>query len=244
MGGYMTTYDPKGIKRLLLKLSGEFLAGGSGFGYNNAILDQLAEDIIELRERNYEIGVVIGGGNYFRGKELTSIDQAAADNVGMLATVQNAIVVSEVLKQKKQFTKVYSAFPIDKIANLFTHQAADKSMSNGIICFFAGGTGNPFFTTDTAAILRAIELKCDLVLKGTNVDGIYTADPKKKPGATLIKNITYSQALQKQLNVMDMTAFSLARDYKMPIKVFSIKEKGNLLKAVITAEVGTFVTEK
>ena len=144
--------------RLILKLSGEFLSGDKGFGFDDAILDQLTDDIIEVENLGYEIGIVLGGGNFFRGKELAMIDRAAADNVGMLATIQNALVVSEVLRQKNRQVEVYSAFPIDKIAKYFTYQSAEKALKIKKICFFSGGTGNPFFTTDTAAILKAIEL--------------------------------------------------------------------------------------
>ena len=229
--------------RLVLKLSGEFLAGEKGFGFDQAILDQLTDDIIEIKNMGHEIGVVLGGGNFFRGKELTIIDRAAADNVGMLATIQNALVVSEVLKQKNYSTKVFSAFAVDKIAKYYTYSGADKAMKKGKICFFCAGTGNPFFTTDTAAVLRAIELNCDLVLKGTKVDGIYTSDPQKCSEAEFIPEISYSEAMNKQLNIMDMTAFSLARDYKIPLKVFNVTKKGNIKNAVLYKNVGTGVCE-
>ena len=231
------------IKRLILKLSGEYLSGERGFGFDQNILEQLVNDIIEVKDLGHEIGIVLGGGNFYRGEELTGIDRAAADNVGMLATIQNALVVSEILKQKKHKTKVYSAFSIDKIAKYYTYSSADSAMKKGIICFFCGGTGNPFFTTDTAAILRAIELNCDLVLKGTKVDGIFTSDPKKCNEAVFLPEITYTEALEKRLKIMDMTAFSLARDYKMPIKVFNITLKGNLKRALTEKGVGTFVSE-
>ena len=229
-------------ERLLLKISGEFLGGDQGFGYDIACLDQLAEDIISVVELGYQIALVIGGGNIVRGKQLTAINQTAADNVGMLGTLQNAIVVSELLSEKGQNTVVFSAFQVDKIARYYTYQAVTKALKQGRICFLAGGTGNPHFTTDTAAVLRAIELNCDLVLKGTNVAGVYSADPKKYPSAQFIKNVTYDVAIAHHLNVMDMTAFSLAKDYKVPIKVFSIHEKGNLLKAVTSSEIGSLVS--
>lgn len=239
----MTEYQPEKLHRLILKISGEFLAGEKGFGFDQEVLSQLTDDVIELKRLGYSIGIVLGGGNFFRGKELSDINRAAADNVGMLATIQNAIVVSECLNQKNYQTEIYSAFPVDKIAKFYTYSRADVSLKEGKICFFCGGTGNPFFTTDTAAILRAIELNCDIVLKGTKVDGIYTADPKKDKDAKFIPEISYSEALSKQLNIMDMTAFSLARDYKIPIKVFDITEKGNLKNAVLSRNIGTFVYE-
>ena len=239
----MSEYQPEKLHRLILKISGEFLAGSQGFGFDQTILEQLTEDIIDVKKLGYGIGIVLGGGNFFRGKELTAIDRAAADNVGMLATIQNAIVVSEILRKKNYLTEIYSAFPVDKIAKFYTYKRADISLKEGKICFFCGGTGNPFFTTDTAAILRAIELHSDLVLKGTKVDGIYTADPKKYSDAKFIPEVSYSEALAKQLNIMDMTAFSLARDYNVPIKVFNITKKGNLKNAVLSRDTGTYVFE-
>ena len=239
----MQDYHPEQFQRLIIKISGEFLAGEKGFGYDEAILDQLTEDIIDVAKAGYALGIVLGGGNFFRGKELAYIDRAAADNIGMLATIQNAIVVSETLKQKQVDTEIFSAFPIDKIARYFTYQDVDESLKKGKICLLSGGTGNPFFTTDTTAILRAIELKANLVLKGTKVNGIYTADPKKDPQAQFINEITYTEALHKQLNVMDMTAFSLARDYHMPIKVFNITQPGNIKNAVLYRGEGTLVWE-
>ncbi|MCL2063016.1 MAG: UMP kinase [Candidatus Cloacimonetes bacterium] len=229
--------------RLILKLSGEFLSGDKGFGFDDAILDQLTDDIIEVENLGYEIGIVLGGGNFFRGKELAMIDRAAADNVGMLATIQNALVVSEVLRQKNRQVEVYSAFPIDKIAKYFTYQSAEKALKIKKICFFSGGTGNPFFTTDTAAILKAIELNCDIVLKGTKVDGVYSDDPKINHKAVFIPKISYIEVLQKQLNIMDMTAFSLARDYKIPIRIFNVTKKGNIKKSLLESGVGTNVCE-
>jgi uridylate kinase len=239
----MAPYQPELFRRLLLKLSGEFLAGGKGFGYEHSILEQLASDIFEIHKLRYEIGIVLGGGNIVRGKELNCIPQVAADNVGMLATVQNAIVLSEILKQKNVQSMIFSAFPISKMSTYYTYESADAALAKGKICFLAGGTGNPFFTTDTAAVLRAIELKCDIVLKGTKVDGIYSADPFVDPDAKFIRDLTYTDALAQKLNVMDMTAFSLARDYRMPIIVFDITKYGNLKKAVVSRDVGTLVTE-
>jgi len=237
----MCDYKPDNVKRILLKISGEYLGGASGFGFDQQVLNDLTSEIIEVAKLGYEIGIVIGGGNFFRGKDLTSIDRAAADNVGMLTTIQNAIVVSEIIKQKSLATELFAAFPIDKIGSIFTYHQADIALRDGKICFFTGGTGNPFFTTDTAAVLRAIELKCDLVLKGTKVDGVYTADPKTDPTAVFIKNISYSEALQRQLHIMDMTAFSLALDYEMPVKVFNITKKGNMKRAILSPEVGSYI---
>jgi len=238
----MTNYSPENLKRLILKISGEYLAGKSGFGFDEKILQQVTDDIIEVKDLGYELGIIIGGGNLCRGKELDCIPHVAADNVGMLATLQNAIVVSEILKQKNQKTQIFTAFHIEKMGKLFTYQSADKALRKGKICFLSGGTGNPFFTTDTAAILRAIELKADLVLKGTKVDGIYTADPHKHKDATFIKNITYAEALAKRLNIMDMTAFSLASDYHISLKIFDVTKPGNIKKAILSADVGSYIS--
>jgi len=229
--------------RLILKISGEFLAGKAGFGFDQLTLDQITNDIIEVKDLGYQLGIVIGGGNLCRGRDLSCIDHIAADNVGMLATLQNAIVVSEILKQKHHPTQIFTAFPIEKMGKLFTYQAADKALNKGKICFFSGGTGNPFFTTDTAAILRAIELKCDLVLKGTKVDGIYSADPHKHKDATFIKNITYTEALSRRLQIMDMTAFSLASDHHIPLKIFDVTQPGNIKKAILSSDVGSYISQ-
>jgi uridylate kinase len=237
----MCEYKPEKIHRILLKISGEYLAGETGFGFDNTILNQLCDEIIEVKKLGYSIGIVIGGGNFFRGGQHTEISRTAADNVGMLATLQNALVVANVLINKNYAVEVFSAFDCQKMAKTYTYQTADSALRKGKICFFAGGTGNPFFTTDTAAVLRAVELNCDLVLKGTKVDGIYTADPKKDPNAQFISDLTYSEALQQELNIMDMTAFSLARDYKVPIKVFNITQRGNLKDSLLNKTNGTFV---
>ena len=230
-------------QRLILKLSGEYLSGEKGFGFDQKILNQLVDDILEIKDLGHEIAIVLGGGNFFRGKDLSEINRAAADNVGMLATIQNALVVSETIKLKGHKTAIYSSFPIDKIAKYFTYSSADKALTKGKICFLAGGTGNPFFTTDTAAVLRAIELNCDIVLKGTNVDGIYTADPKKDNNAEFISEITFTETLSKQLKIMDMTAFSLAREYNIPIKIFNISVPGNIKKALLSKNIGSYVAE-
>lgn len=237
----MNDYQPEKIHRILLKISGEYLAGQTGFGFDISILNNLCEEIIEVKKLGYSIGIVIGGGNFFRGGEHKEIGRAAADNVGMLATLQNALVVANTLISKNYAVEIFSAFDCQKMAKTFTYQNADSALRKGKICFFAGGTGNPFFTTDTAAVLRAIELNCDLVLKGTKVDGVYTADPKKDPNAKFISDLTYSEALLKELNIMDMTAFSLARDYQIPIKVFNITKSGNIKATLLNKDNGTFV---
>ena len=239
----MISYKPEKIHTIIFKLSGEVLAGKKGFGIDLKRVDELITEIISVRKLGYRIGIVLGGGNFFRGSsEIGShLNRVAADNVGMLATIQNAIVLSDLLKSKNYQTEVYSALQADKVAKFYTPNRALTSLNEGKICFFCGGIGNPFFTTDTAAVLRAIELKADVVLKGTKVNGVYTADPVKNKDAKFIENITYDEVLDKKLKVMDMTAFSLARDYNMPIKVFNVDKRGNLKDAIVCKDVGTFV---
>lgn len=237
----MSTFQPEKIHRVIIKLSGEYLAGEKGFGFDHSIIDSLTNEIIEIRRMGLSIGIVLGGGNLFRGAFAENINRVVADNIGMLATMQNALYVSDVLRQKNYNAEIFSAVQANNFAKLYTHNRAEKSLQEGSICFFCAGTGNPFFTTDTAAVLRAIELNAEIVLKGTKVDGVYTADPKKDPSATFIDRISYDDALQMQLNVMDMTAFSLARENKIPIKVFNITKKDNLKAALTSSEVGTYV---
>ncbi len=237
----MRVYQPEKIHRVILKLSGEYLAGSKGFGFDSSVLEFIAEEIISSKKLGLSLGIVLGGGNFFRGGDYPDTDRVVGDSVGMLATIQNALILGDVLRKKNYNTEIYSAIQVDKVAKFYTPKRAETSMKEGKICFFCGGTGNPFFTTDTAAVLRAVELKADLVMKGTKVDGVYSADPKKDKNAQFIEDITYDETLARHLNVMDMTAFSLARDYDMPLKVFNIGVKGNLKAAILSKEVGTFV---
>ncbi len=237
----MRVYHPEKVHKIIFKISGEFLAGEKGFGFDNDIVNQLCEELIEVKKMGYSIGIVLGGGNFFRGGQHPEMERTAADNVGMIATLQNAIVITDGLKRRNYNTEIFSAFSCNKMAKYYTYQRAEMAFQEGKICFFAGGTGNPFFTTDTAAVLRAIELNCDLVLKGTKVDGIYTSDPNKDVKAQFIPDLTYSEALDKELNIMDMTAFSLAKDYNIPIKVFNVTVKGNIKNSLLSKEIGTFV---
>jgi uridylate kinase len=239
----MKVYHPEKVHRVILKISGEFLAGPQGFGFHVPTIEQLIDDIVAIKRLGLSIGIVIGGGNFFRGIEGagSGIDRVTADNVGMLATVQNALVISDFLKRRNVLSEVYSAFQIDRCAKFYTPSRALTSLQEGKVCFFCAGTGNPFFTTDTAAVLRAVELKANLVLKGTKVDGVYTADPKKDKKAEFIADVTYTDVLAKQLNVMDMTAFSLARDNNINMKVFNVCKPGMIKQAILTKEVGTFV---
>ncbi|MBT3169067.1 MAG: UMP kinase [Candidatus Cloacimonetes bacterium] len=239
----MRTFRPEKINKIIFKISGEVLAGGKGFGFDLQRLNEIADDIIRIKNLGYRIGIVIGGGNVFRGESTVGnkMNRVKADSVGMLATVQNAIILSEVIRERNYQTEVYSAVQMPKIAKFYTPSRAITSLNEGKICFFCAGTGNPFFTTDTAAVLRAIEVKADVVFKGTKVDGIYSDDPAKNPNATFIKDVTFDEVLDKKLKVMDMTAFSLARDNNISIKIFNISKPGNLVDVVTKKDVGSFV---
>ncbi len=239
----MQTYKPEKIHKIIFKLSGEVLAGEKGFGIDLDRVDELIKEIITVKTLGYSIGIVLGGGNFFRGNSKVGqqLDRVAADSVGMLATIQNALILVDLLKTKNYRTEIYSAIQLEKIAKFYTPDRAKTSMNEGKICFFCGGTGNPFFTTDTAAVLRAIELEADIVFKGTKVDGVYTSDPVKNKNAKFINDITFDEVLDKKLKVMDMTAFSLAREHNMPIKVFNIDKRDNLKEAIQSNKVGTFV---
>lgn len=239
----MRRYKPEKIHKVIFKISGEVLAGKKGFGIDMQSVENLIEDLISIRKAGYSIGIVLGGGNFFRGVSEVGkhINRFTADNVGMLATIQNALIMSGVLQKKNYRTEIYSAIQVDKVAKFYTPNRATTSLNEGKICFFCGGIGNPFFTTDTAAILRAVELNADIVLKGTKVDGVFSADPVKDKNAKFIADITFSEVLDKELQVMDMTAFSLARENNMPIKVFNITKKGSLKEAILKKDVGTFV---
>ena len=239
----MRRYKPEKIHKVIFKISGEVLAGEKGFGIDMQSVENLIEDLISIRKAGYSVGIVLGGGNFFRGVSEVGkhINRYTADNVGMLATIQNALIMSGLLQKKNYRTEIYSAIQVDKVAKFYTPNRATTSLNEGKICFFCGGIGNPFFTTDTAPILRAIELSADIVLKGTKVDGIFSADPVKDKNAKFIADITFSEVLDKELNVMDMTAFTLARENDMPIKVFNITQKGSLKEAILNKDVGTFV---
>lgn len=239
----MQAYSPERVHRILFKISGEFLAGGKGHGYDHDTIVQIVDDIIDVKRLGYSIGVVLGGGNIFRGVQHASdvLRRASADNVGMLATVQNSIVLAEYLRSRNYVAEIYSAIQIDRVTKFYAPDRALTSLSEGKICIFCAGTGNPFFTTDTAAVLRAIELNANIVLKGTKVDGVFTADPMKDKDATFIPEISFDEVLNRKLNVMDMTAFSLAREHDMPIKVFNVTRPGALSEALTKQGVGTYV---
>ncbi len=239
----MDRYTPGNIQRVIFKLSGEILAGDKGFGFDDAVVDSITDDIIELRKLGVSVGIVLGGGNIFRGGSMTnmSLDRTVLDNIGMLATIQNALYLAEVITRKNHRAEVFSAIQADKIAKFYTPGRVKTALKEGRICFLCGGTGNPFFTTDTAAVLRAIELNAGLVLKGTKVDGVYSADPVKVPDAVKYDSLSYDEALMKELRIMDMTAFSLAREHDLTIKVFDVTKKGNVRNALLEQTTGTII---
>ncbi len=221
-------------KRLLLKLSGEALMGRSGYGIDVEVVDRLAHDISEAVSGGYEIAVVVGGGNIFRGLAgaAKGMDRATADYMGMLATVMNALALQNALERMKTPARALSAIPMPTVCESYVRPKALTHMERGNVVIFAAGTGNPFFTTDTAATLRAIEMDCQALIKGTQVDGVYDSDPKKNPDAKRFDRLSYAQVLAQDLKVMDGAAIALARDNGLPVIVFSIGEPGSLLKVL------------
>lgn len=219
-------------KRLLLKLSGEALMGEQGYGIDTNVTERLARDVAEAVQAGCEIAVVVGGGNIFRGLAgaASGMDRATADYMGMLATVMNALAFQSALEKHGVPSRVLSAIPMPTVCESYVRPKALHHVGLGRVVVFAAGTGNPFFTTDTTAALRAVELGCDAVAKATQVDGVYSADPKKDPNAVRYDNLTYSEVLARDLKVMDGAAIALARDNNLPVVVFSIQEEGNLAK--------------
>jgi len=239
-GTPMTT--PK-YKRILLKLSGEALMGSDAYGINPQVIAGICGEIKAVADMGVEIGVVIGGGNIFRGMAgtATGMDRATADYMGMLATVMNAMALSDAMRQCGLNARVQSALNIEQVIEPYIRGKAIRYLEEGKIVIFGAGTGNPFFTTDTAAALRGSEIGAEIVLKATKVDGIYTADPKKDPAATRFDKISFNEAISKNLAVMDATAFALCRDQKLPINVFSIFKAGALKRVVCGEDEGTLV---
>jgi uridylate kinase len=232
-------------KRILLKLSGEALMGEQNYGIDTAVAQSVAEEIKAVQELGSEIAIVVGGGNIFRGvsKSAGNMDRSSADYIGMLATVMNAVVLQDALEKVNVFTRVLSAIDIPQLAEPFIRRRAIRHLEKKRVVIFAAGTGNPFFTTDSAAALRALEIKADIILKGTKVDGIYTADPFLSPEATRFTEISYQEVLEKHLKVMDASSISLCMDNNLPIMVFNMRKKGNILKAVEgDLSIGTMVT--
>lgn len=230
-------------KRILLKLSGEALMGELDFGIDPKVLDRVALEIGQLKGIGVQVGLVIGGGNLFRGKALSEagLDRVAGDHMGMLATVMNALAMRDALERANMPTRVMSAIPMSGVVDHYDRRSAIRALDQGDVVIFSAGTGNPFFTTDSAACLRGIEIDADLVLKATNVDGVYTADPKKDPNAKKYDLLTYDEVLEKQLGVMDLTAICLARDHNMPLRVYNMNETGVLARLVNGGSDGTLI---
>jgi uridylate kinase len=230
-------------KRILLKLSGESLMGENNYGIDHKVISQYAYDIKAVTDLGVQVALVIGGGNIYRGmnEAETGIERAQGDYMGMLATVINGMAMQSGLEKVGLYTRLQSAIKMEQIAEPYIRRRAIRHLEKGRVVIFGAGTGNPYFTTDTAASLRAIEIQADVILKGTRVDGIYTADPEKDPTATRYENITFSEVYQKSLNVMDMTAFTLCQENKLPIIVFDMNRAGNLLQVIMGKNVGTLV---
>src|ERR1700755_1702773 len=228
-------------KRILLKLSGEALMGDKSFGFDNAVIAEYAKDIKSIVELGVQVAIVIGGGNIYRGmnEAETGIERAHGDYMGMLATVINGMALQASLERVGVYTRLQSAIKMEQIAEPYIRRRAIRHVEKGRVVIFGAGTGNPYFTTDTAGVLRAIEIKADVILKGTRVDGIYTADPEKDPTATKYERISFAECISKKLSVMDMTAFTLCMENKLPIIVFDMNKPGNLKEVVMGESVGT-----
>jgi uridylate kinase len=222
-------------RRVIVKLSGEALAGAAGFGIDQGIVERLAADLVATAKRGIELGVVVGGGNIFRGVEVSErgVPRPVGDTMGMLATVMNCLVLEAAIERAGREARTLSALTMTTVCETYNRKRALKNLAKGRVVLLAAGTGNPFFTTDTTAVLRAAELECQAVLKATNVDGVYTADPKKDPKATRYDRLSHQEAIEKDLRVMDGAAFALARENRLPIIVFSAAEQG-AIEAVLT----------
>ena len=234
----------KPIKRVLLKLSGEALMGDQQFGINADTLGIFADEIVQVIRAGYQVGIVVGGGNIFRGLQAGNIgiERSQGDYMGMLATVINGMALQGAIESRGVCTRMLSALNISQVCEPYIRRRAIRHLEKGRCIIMAAGTGNPFFTTDTAAALRANEIEADVILKGTSVDGVYTADPKKDPDATKYDTISFNEVLMKNLRVMDQTAFALCKENNMPIVVFNIKERGNILKILQGEKIGTLIS--
>jgi uridylate kinase len=231
-------------KRILLKLSGEALMGEGDFGIDPKVLDRMALEIGQLVGIGVQVGLVIGGGNLFRGATLSAagLDRVTGDHMGILATVMNALAMRDALERSNIRSRVMSAIPMSGVVETYDRRRAIRCLNDGDVVIFSAGTGNPFFTTDSAACLRAIEVDADVTFKATNVDGVYTADPKKDPTATKFDRLTYKEVIDRDLAVMDLTAICLARDHSMPLRVFDMHKPGALLTVVVGGDEGTLIT--
>jgi uridylate kinase len=235
----------KKYKRILLKLSGEELMGEEGFGIDPKVLDRMALEIGQLVGIGVQVGLVIGGGNLFRGAALNAagMDRVTGDHMGMLATVMNALAMRAALERTNISSHVMSAIPMSGVVEHYDRRRAIRYLKDGEVVIFSAGTGNPFFTTDSAACLRGIEIDANVVLKATKVDGVYSADPMLHPDAELYSNLTYDQVLDKKLGVMDLTAICLCREHNMPLRVFRMSKQGALLNLVVGGDEGTLIEE-
>jgi uridylate kinase len=231
------------FKRVLLKLSGEALMGEAGYGIDPAIIEDLALQIRTVRDAGVEVAIVVGGGNIFRGMagSAQGMDRAQADYIGMLATVMNALAIQDVLEKAGVFTRVMSAIEMRSVAEPYIRRRAIRHLEKGRVVIFAAGTGNPYFTTDTTAALRALEIDADCIMKATRVDGVYDDDPRANPDAVRFDELTYMEVLRRGLKVMDSTAITLAMDNDLPIIVFNIQDDGNIVRALSGEHVGTIV---
>ena len=232
-------------KRILLKLSGESLMGNAGYGIDSARLNEYAHQIKELVEAGTQVGIVIGGGNIFRGLSgvTSGFDRVKGDQMGMLATVINSLALQSALSNIGTKSIVYTAVRMEPVGELYNRDKAVENLEKGKVAILSGGTGNPFFTTDTASALRAVEIGAEIILKGTRVDGVYTADPEKDKTAIKFDQISFSEVIKRELNVMDLTAFTMCKENNLPIYVFDMNIRGNLLKVVNGENIGTLVSE-
>ena len=238
-----TDFMPTAFKRVLLKLSGEALAANQGFGVDTARIHEIAAELAEVHKLGVQLAIVVGGGNFFRGvaEQAKEMDRVSADHMGMLATVINALALQDALEKQNVYTRVQSAIEMKQVAEPFIRRRAMRHLEKGRVVIFAGGTGNPYFSTDTAASLRAMEIKAEAILKATKVDGIYDADPMKVKDAKKFTDITYMDVLRLGLNVMDSTAISLCKDNNLPIIVFNLNQHGNIRRVVSGEKIGSRV---
>lgn len=242
----MSTNPKPAYQRILLKLSGEALVGEGGFGIDEKVLDRMAQEIKELVKLGVQVGVVIGGGNIFRGEGLAQVgmNRVVGDHMGMLATVINGLAMRDALYRTDVNARLMSAISLKGVCDDYSWAEAISLLKEGRVVIFAAGTGNPFCTTDSAACLRGIEIEADVVLKGTKVDGVYSADPVKNPDAVKYDQLGYNEVLEKELKVMDLSAFSMARDHNMPLRVFNMNKPGALLRVIMGEQEGTLIHHK
>jgi uridylate kinase len=232
------------FKRILLKISGEALAADKGFGVETSRIHEVAAELADVHSLGIQMAIVVGGGNFFRGvaDQARNMDRVSADHMGMLATVINALALQDALEKQNVFTRVQTAIEMNQVAEPFIRRRAIRHLEKGRVVIFAGGTGNPYFSTDTAASLRAMEIKADAILKATKVDGIYDADPMKVPDAKKYSTLTYMDVLRQGLKVMDSTAISLCKDNNLPIIVFNLNQHGNIRRVVLGEKIGSLVS--